>query len=68
MRNKIVKINSFILLTGLFYILQNISLGQISFFENTFILKPVLLKEILFLITSLLLSLSLFKWNFSDNS
>lgn len=62
--SKVIKINSLILITGLIYIAQNLTIGQISFFEETYIFKPILLKEILFIISSLILSITLFKWEF----
>jgi len=67
MINKVRKINSLVMITGLLYIVQNLTLGQLPVLNDTYIFRPILLKEILFLLTSILISLSFFRWNFSNN-
>lgn len=61
--NKIIKINSLVMVTGLLYIVQNWTIGRLSFFEEAYLYKPILLKEVIFLITSIALSLILFDWS-----
>ena len=61
--NKIIKINSLVMVTGLLYIVQNWTIGRLSFFEEAYLCKHILLKEVIFLITSIALSLILFDWS-----
>lgn len=63
------KINSFILSFCIFYLLQNVTIGELQFFENNYIFQPILLKEIIFVITSITLNLIIFDWKkIPDNS
>lgn len=58
--NKFKKINSLVLVFGIFYLIQNYTIGQISFFDNKYIFKPILLKEVVFLFSSIIICLILF--------
>lgn len=61
------KINSFILVFGLIYLIQNYTIGQFSVFDDLYIIKPILLKEVLFVISSIIFTLKCFKWKFKSN-
>lgn len=58
--NNLRKFNSLILAFGIFYLIQNYTIGQLNFLKNIYILKPILLKEIIFLLSSLIICLILF--------
>jgi hypothetical protein len=59
---KIRKYNSFILSFGLLYLVQNFTIGQIPILKQLYICEPILLKEILFVLTSLILNFKIFNW------
>jgi len=60
--DRIRKYNSFILSFGLLYLIQNFTIGQISILKETTLIKPIYLKEVLFIATSIFLNFKLFKW------
>jgi hypothetical protein len=59
---KVRKYNSFLLSFGLFYLVQNFTIGQIPILNELYIVKPILLKEVLFVATSIILNFTIFKW------
>lgn len=60
--HKLRKINSFILSFGLFYLIQNFTIGQLLFLKSIFIFNGILLKELIFVVTSICLNFILFNW------
>ena len=61
--DKIRKYNSFVLSFGLIYLIQNFTIGQIGYLKETILFQPIYLKEVLFILTSLFINLTFFKWN-----
>jgi uncharacterized membrane protein len=56
------KINSFILVFGILYLLLNFTIGQITWFKYVYFIKPILFKEVLFMLISIILTSTLFNW------
>lgn len=59
---RIRRYNSFLLSVGLFYLLQNYTLGQLDFFKSLYLVGPILVKEVLFIFSSIALSFLIFDW------
>ena len=62
MIEKIKFYNSFILSFGIIYMILNLTVGQLQFLKSLYILKPILLKEILFLALSISSNFLIFDW------
>lgn len=60
---RIRKLNSFILVFGLTYLILNLTIGQIPFLKEFYLIKPILFKEILFVCISFISTKYLFKWH-----
>jgi hypothetical protein len=59
---KIKKYNSFTLSFGLFYLVQNLTIGQITFLKQSYLYGPIFTKEIIFVLTSIILNFIVFNW------
>lgn len=64
---KIRKINSFVLAFGIIYLIQNYTIGQMYVLKNTYICHPILLKELIFIATSITLNFIIFDWRRKKN-
>ena len=59
----LIKVNSFILVFGIIYLLLNYTIGQISWVNNTYLYESIKWKEIIFIFTSLVITTLLFNWD-----
>lgn len=59
-RNNLRKINSFILATGLFFLVLRFSIGLISIFQN-------LISNVIFIIIAIILTATIFNWKKSNS-
>jgi len=63
MMKTLIKVNSFILVFGIIYLLLNYTIGQISWVNNTYLYESIKWKEIIFIFTSLVITTLLFNWD-----
>lgn len=57
---KVKKINSLVLAFGVFYLIQNYTIGQLNIDFNKILIGSIYLKEIVFIVTSILICKSIF--------
>jgi hypothetical protein len=68
MLEKVRKINSFLLVLSLIYIIQNYTIGQIPIIKDIVVFEIFNLKELLFIVSSCYITINHFKFkNVIDN-
>lgn len=63
---KIRRINSFVLVLSLTYVILNYTIGQIPILKQLYFIKPILIKEVVFLGISIFTTLYFFNWKTNE--